>query len=194
MPTTYRSKIRISVLIIFMATFSLHGLSQMLFSRNAKISFFSKAPLENIEAANNEVTTFLDTQKGEFAFVVLIRSFKFKKALMEEHFNENYLGSNKFPKANFKGIISDISNIDFSRDGNYNVIVKGDLFIHGVTKNIEAPGTIIISHGIISAVSKFSVRVKDFDIKIPSAVINNIAEVVEVSVDCKYEPFKRANN
>ena len=73
---------------------------------NGKITFFSKAPLENIEAVNNEVTSILDTKKGEFAFVVLIKSFKFQKALMEEHFNENYMESNTFPKANFKGTIT----------------------------------------------------------------------------------------
>ena len=174
------------------AMLTIHTTGQIYFTRNGQISFFSKAPLENITAYNNEVTSFLDAQKREFAFVVLIKSFKFRKALMEEHFNENYMESNTFPKANFKGNILDGGNIDFSKDGIYHVTVKGDLTIHGVTKNLEAPGTITISNGLINAVSNFKLQVKDFNIKIPSTVINNIAETVDVSVSCKYDSFKRS--
>ncbi len=184
--------IKCIILVIWISTFFTAASSQMKFSRSGKITFYSKAPVENIEAVNNEVATFLDTQKGEFAFIVLIRSFKFKKALMEEHFNENYLESNKYPKANFKGMITDLNKIDFSADGTYPVIVKGEMTIHGVTKNIEIPGSIVISNGNISANSKFNLNVKDYNIKIPGTVINNIAEVVEVTVDCKYETFNKS--
>jgi hypothetical protein len=167
-------------------------LGQVYLTRNGKITFFSQAPLENIEAINNDVTSILDTKKGEFAFVVLIKSFKFKKALMQEHFNENYMESKTFPKAIFKGNITDISKINFAKDGIYAVTVNGDLAIHGVTKKIEAPGTITIVKGKINAASKFAVKVKDYNIKIPSIVVNKIAENVEVSVDCKYEDFKKS--
>lgn len=171
--------------------FSLSASAQTYITRNGRITFFSKAPVENIEANNNEVTSILDTRKGEFAFSALIKSFKFSKALMEEHFNENYLESNTFPKANFKGTITDLSKVHFSSDGTYPVTVKGDLTIHGVTKNIEVPGTITVSQGKISASSKFSVKVKDYNIKIPNTVVNNISEMINITVDCKYEPFKR---
>lgn len=179
----------LTALIISAIAFNVQA--QMQLTRNGKITFFSKAPVENIEAVNNEVTSLFDTQKGEFAFTVLIKSFKFQKALMEEHFNENYMESNTFPKANFKGTIKDISKVNFSKDGTYNVTVKGDLTVHGVTKNIEAPGTITVAGGKISAASKFTIKVKDYNIKIPSTLVNNIAETVDVSVDCKYEPFKK---
>ncbi len=165
---------------------------QVYLTRNGKITFFSQAPLENIEATNNDVTSILDTQKGEFAFVVLIKSFRFKKALMQEHFNENYMESKTFPKATFKGNITDLSKINFAKDGSYPVTVNGDLTIHGVTKKIEVPGTITIVQGKITATSKFGVKVKDYNIKIPSIVINKIAETVEVSVDCKYDEFKKS--
>lgn len=172
------------------AMLTINTTGQIYFTRNGQISFFSKAPLENITAYNNEVTSFLDLQKRELAFVVLVKSFKFQKALMEEHFNENYMESNTFPKANFKGIL-DGDNTDFSKDGTYHVTVKGDLTIHGVTKNLEAPGIITIANGVINATSKFKLQVKDFNIKIPSTVINNIAETVDVSVSCKYDSFKK---
>ena len=164
--------------------------AQKLITRSGKITFFSKAPVENIEAANNEVSSILDTQKGEFVFVALIKSFKFKKALMEEHFNENYMESNTFPKANFKGTITNLNKVNFTKDGSYPVVVKGDLTIHGVAKTVEVPGTLTVSQGKLSASSKFQVKVKDYNIKIPSTVINNIAETLDITVDCKYEPFK----
>jgi hypothetical protein len=177
---------------IFIATLITLGASaQTYITRNGRITFFSKASVENIEANNNEVTSILDTKKGELAFSALIKSFKFSKALMEEHFNENYMESNTFPKANFKGAITDLSKVNFSTDGTYPVTVKGDLTIHGVTKNIEVPGTITVSQGKISASSKFNVKVKDYNIKIPNTVVNNISETINITVDCKYEPFKR---
>lgn len=171
--------------------FCINSFAQTYFTRNGKIEFFSKAPLENIEAKTNEVTSIFDIKKGEFAFNALIKSFKFKKALMEEHFNENYMESNTFPKATFKGVITDISKVNFSKDGNYSVNVAGDLTIHGITKKIEVPGTISVSQGKISANSKFNIKVKDYNIKIPATVVNNIAETISITVDCKYDPYKK---
>ena len=178
-----------ALLIAVLFTFGLSA--QTYITRNGRVTFFSKAPVENIVAVNNEVTSFLDIKKGEVAFVALIKSFKFKKALMEEHFNENYMESNTFPKANFKGTITDLSKVNFSADGIYPVTVKGDLTIHGITKNMEAPVTVTISNGKIAASSKFNIRVKDYNIKIPSTVVNNIAENISITVDCTYEPFKK---
>ena len=171
--------------------FSINASAQTYLTRTGRVSFFSKTPMEDIEANNNEVTGILDTKKGEFAFVALIKSFKFQKALMEEHFNENYMESNTFPKANFKGVITDLSKVNFAKDGIYPVSVKGDLTIHGVTKNIEAPGTITVSQGKINAKSNFNIKIKDYNIKVPGAVVNKIAETINISVDCKYEPFKK---
>src|SRR5215210_4361858 len=97
-------KKQITVIIAFL--FAVGTSAQTYITRSGRVTFFSKAPVENIEANNNEVTSILDTKKGEFAFIALIKSFKFSKALMEEHFNENYMESNTFPKANFKGTIT----------------------------------------------------------------------------------------
>jgi hypothetical protein len=179
------------IVILFAFLLCLSTSAQTYFTRNGRVTFFSKAPIENIEATNNAVSSFLNTTNGEVVFVALIKSFKFQKALMEEHFNDDYMESNTFPKANFKGSITDLSKINFSKDGTYAVNVKGDLTIHGVTKNIQVPATVIIFGGKVNANSKFQIRVKDYNIKIPGTVVNNIAETIDITVDCKYDPFKK---
>ncbi len=179
------------VAICITCFFIINTSAQIYITRNGRVTFFSKTPLENIDARNNEVTSILDTKKGEFVFIVLVKGFKFKKALMEEHFNENYLESNLFPKAIFKGTISDLNNINFSIDGLYPVTVKGNLTLHGVTKNIEVPGSISLAQGIINANSNFNINLKDYKIKVPAIVVNNIAESINITVDCKYVSFKK---
>jgi polyisoprenoid-binding protein YceI len=161
--------------------------SQKYMTRNGHIRFFSSAPLEDIEAHNKQVNAALDTESGDFVFRVLIRSFEFEKALMQEHFNENYLESHKFPNASFQGKVTNLSEIDFTKDGTYEATVEGKLTIHGVTNDIVEKGTFTVKDGVIEGFSKFDVKVADYDIKIPSAVTDNIAESIEVTVDVKLE-------
>lgn len=177
--------------ILISLSFYINCSAQTYITRNGRVTFLSKASVENIEAVNNEVTSILDTQKSDFVFAVLIKSFKFKKALMEEHFNEDYMESNTFPKANFKGTITDLSKINFSKNGTYSVNVKGNITIHGVTKNMEVPGTITVEQGKITAASKFNIKLTDFNITIPKTVINNVSETISLTVDCKYDPLKK---
>ncbi len=182
----------ISLIAIALCLISSFNVSaQTFFTKSGRVTFLSTASIENIEANNNEVISFLDARKGEFVFSALIKSFKFKKALMEEHFNENYMESNTFPKANFKGAIIELNKINFSKDGAYIVMVKGDLTIHGITKNIEVPATITILKDKINASSKFNINVKDYKIKIPATVINNVSETITITIDCKYDLFKK---
>lgn len=181
-------KIQLSLVMSLMAV-SL--MAQTYFTKTGKIDFFSTTPMENIEAVNNEVSSFLNVEKNELVFAVLIKSFRFEKALMQEHFNENYMESDKFPKAQFKGNLQDFDPNNYKKDGEYKVNVKGDLTIHGVTKNVTVPGIIIVKNGKIAALSKFKVRCKDYDIKIPSVVANKIAEEIDVNVDIKYEPYEK---
>lgn len=164
--------------------------AQKYFTRDGKISFYSDAPLEKIEANNSKVSSVIDTENGDMEFAVLIKSFYFEKALMQEHFNENYLESNIYPKATFKGSILNIDEIDFATDGTYSAKVAGDLTIHGVTNPLETTGEIIVKGGIIHASSKFDVTVADYKIEIPKVVRDNIAKVVEVSVDIAYKPLR----
>ncbi|MFA6403778.1 MAG: YceI family protein [Salinivirgaceae bacterium] len=154
------------------------------------IGFYSKATMEEIKADNNEVTSIVNIKTGEMAFVALMKSFKFNNALMEEHFNENYAESDKFPKAKFKGTIAGIAGIDHTKPGNYDVEVEGDLEIHGVTKHLTQKGSFEVKDGKIVANSKYTILLKDFGMTIESALSDKIAESVEVSVDMSYELIK----
>jgi uncharacterized membrane protein len=157
--------------------------AQKYMTRTGKVTFFSSTPVENIEAFNNDVSSVIDSKTGDMAFIVPIKSFKFEKALMQEHFNENYMESDKFPKADFKGRITDLSNVDFSKDGNYSVKATGKLTIHGVTREVSIPGTVTVKGNSITANSKFRVKTADYGIKIPSMVANKIADQIEVTVN-----------
>lgn len=156
-------------------------------TKNGKISFFSKTDIENISAVNNQVVSVLTPKTASIAFSVLINGFLFKKALMQEHFNENYMESAKYPKASFKGTITDITKVDFTKDGTYNVTVTGDLNIHNVTNKVTVPGTIVIKGGKISANTTFKVKLDDYKISVPKVVESNISKTIEIKVDCNYE-------
>lgn len=164
--------------------------AQKYMTRNGYIGFFSGTPIEDIKADNNQVASVIDISTGEIVFQVLIKSFKFAKALMEEHFNENYLESEKFPKSTFKGKITNLAAVDFSKPGQYEVIVEGDLNIHDVTNKVSVTGSIEVIPGGINANSKFNVVPEDYKIKIPAIVRENIAKIIEVTVAIRYSPVE----
>lgn len=156
--------------------------------RNASLRFFSTAPLEDIEGITTQGVSAINVKTRQVYFKVPINTFQFKKKLMQEHFNENYLESDQYPFAEFKGKVVD--EVDLTKDGSYPVTVEGALNIHGVTKNYSEKGTITVKGGKINTSAKFNVRVADHKIKIPTLVIKNIAEVVEVTVTATYQPVK----
>lgn len=160
------------------------------FTKTGKINFFSKAPMEDIEAKNKTVTAVIDSKSGAIQFAVQMKGFEFEKQLMQQHFNENYVESDKFPKAEFKGTITNNSDINYSKDGTYNAKVKGKLTIHGVTNNVETTGTIKVNGAKLAAYSTFNVLLSDYDIKIPSVVKDKISNSIKITVDCKLEPLK----
>lgn len=161
--------------------------AQKYYTKNGNISFFSKTSVEDIKADNNQVMSVLNTQNGELQFSVLIKSFHFEKALMEEHFNENYLESAKYPKSTFKGTIADIAKVNFAADGTYPVSVSGDLTMHGVTKKVTTAGKIIVKAGKITGNAVFSVALADYKIEVPKLVENNISKTIQVTVNCLYD-------
>lgn len=161
------------------------------FTRNATLSFFSSTPIEDIKAENFGVTAVVNSTTGEIEFSALIKSFNFKKALMQEHFNENYMESEKFPKATFKGKITDMPKLDLTKDGTYQVTTQGNLTMHGVTNVVEVPATLIVAAGKITASSKFKVRPEDYKIEIPSVVREKIAPEIEITVDAPLEALKK---
>jgi polyisoprenoid-binding protein YceI len=160
-----------------------------LFSTTAgKVSFFSKTPLENIEAESKTVLSVMNVTTKEIAIMITNTSFSFPNKLMEEHFNEKYVESEKFPKSSFKGKINEA--VDLSKDGEYKVTVTGKLNIHGVEKDRTIPGTIIVKDGLIQMLSNFKVKNVDHKIEIPTVVTAKISEEIDVMVDLKLAPKK----
>jgi hypothetical protein len=153
------------------------------------IDFFSKASLEDIEAINKNPIIVCKPETGDLQFAVVMTQFKFKSALMEEHFNENYVESEKFPKATFIGKVNE--KIDMTKDGENKVTVTGKMTIHGVTKEVTADGTIAKKEEDLVIGSTFKIKVADYNIKVPSLYVKNIAEVVDVTVKGTLEPIKK---
>ncbi|MCA6073571.1 YceI family protein [Fulvivirga sedimenti] len=159
------------------------------FTRTGEISFYSDAPMEKIEALNQQASCIFDKSSGDIAVSLQMRGFKFEKALMEEHFNENYAESHKFPKSTFKGTVDNIQQLDFNKKGKQEVRVKGDLTIHGITKQVTTNGTIEATANGFTINADFSIKLEDYKIEIPSAVIGKIAEDVKISLDMDLSPY-----
>lgn len=160
------------------------------FTKSGRINFVSKAPLENIDANHKSVTCVLDTKTGNMQFAVLMKGFEFEKALMQEHFNENYVESHKYPKAEFKGQLVNNSAIDYAKDGTYAVKVKGTLTMHGETREVETTGNLVVKAGKLQAGAEFTILLSDYKIEIPKVVKENISNTVKITVDCSLEPLK----
>lgn len=175
--------------IAILATLSLSAQDKY-FTKSGRIVFSSKTSMENIEAHNKSVTCVLDAKTGNMQFAVLMKGFEFEKALMQEHFNENYVESHKFPKAEFKGQVVNNSEINYSKDGSYPAKVKGKLTIHGETKEVETAGTVTVRDGKIKTDAAFNITLAEYKIEIPAIVKDNIAKSVNVNVDCTLEPLK----
>jgi hypothetical protein len=157
-------------------------------TRSGAVFFEASVPsFEPIKATNKETSAVLDMKSGNFAVLALVRGFRFRVALMEEHFNENYIESYKFPKTSFKGKIVDF-NIDNLSNKPQNFSAVGYLYLHGITKEIEVPLTILLDNNQLKLSSTFSVKAEDFGIKIPSLVRKQIAEIVEIRVDLDMLP------
>jgi YceI-like domain len=177
--------------MIFLLNIILASNAQKYMTKNGYIGFFSHTSMEDIKGDNNQVASILDTSTGEMVFQALIKSFHFDRALMEEHFNENYMESDKFPKSSFKGKITNLSSVDFSKNGTYSVNVEGDLTIHDVTNKISTKGTLEVTTGGINASSKFNIVPEDFKITIPGVVRDKIDKSLEVTVSIKYAPVAK---
>jgi hypothetical protein len=175
---------------LFITNFFMHADAQTKYiDRSGHASFFSSAPLEDIKAHNKQAVSILDIATGDLVASMLMRSFNFRKALMEEHFNETFIESHKYPKATFKGKITNIGELDVSKNGEYTFNVTGEITVHGVTRPINLQAEAVVNNGNIRAKAVFPLKVKDFKIKIPRLVVDNIAEVVEVTVSFNYQPM-----
>ena len=178
------------VFILFFLNIIFAANAQKYMTKNGFIGFYSHTSMEDIKADNNQVAGVLDISTGEMVFQALIKSFHFERALMEEHFNENYMDSEKFPKSTLKGKITNLSSVDFTKNGTCEVTVEGDLTIHNVTNKVSIKGTIEVITGGINADSKFNIVPEDYNITIPGIVREKINKNLEVTVSMKYTPIE----
>ncbi len=181
-------KTSIALLLFLIGGFH-SAISQVHVASSSEISFFSEAPQENIEALNKKSSSLLNTKTKQLVFQVPIGAFDFKKDLMKEHFNENYMETEKYPKAIFDGTI--MEGVDFSKDGTYKTQVSGKLTIHGVTKDRSIDGEITIKEGAISLKSQFTVKLEEHNVAIPKVVVLKISEEVLVTIKAAYSPYKK---
>lgn len=181
------------ILLIFLFTQSYWGIGQLLRSKESKITFFSEALLENITATSTKAKAVVDIEHKEIAVKINMTSFEFPNKLMQEHFNENYLESDKYPQATFTGNLTRVLN--WSTPFNTTASISGVLTIHGVSKMEIIEGKIINdpSRNTIIFESSFPITVKDFNIKVPTLVFTKIAEVVNVKIYVKLEAVSTIN-
>lgn len=183
---------KISIALAFLSISLTIQAQDKFFTKTGKIHFdaTSAGSPEKIAAINKSVTCVIDIKTGNFQFAVLMKGFEFERALMEEHFNENYVESTKYPKTEFKGTIMNNTGVNYSKDGSYNVKVKGNLTMHGITKEVETNGSILIKAGKITASANFPLAFADYKISIPTLVSDKVATTAIISVDCSMEPLK----
>jgi hypothetical protein len=162
--------------------------SQKMMTRAGEIKFEATMPaFEEIAGTNNTVSCILDETTGDFVALALVKAFKFKSPLMEEHFNENYMESSKFPKATFRGKVLNLDPKKLSATKTaYDL--EGDLTIHGVTKKIKAKINLTLVSGKVNASSSFSVKPQDYNIEIPNLVKDKIAKDVKLSINFALDP------
>ncbi|MFN8319329.1 MAG: YceI family protein [Saprospiraceae bacterium] len=178
-------------LFLSLLMFTFLGLNaQKYFTKEGKVNFDCSTSIEKIAAVNSKATSVVDFATGAIEWGVLVKAFKFEKALMQEHFNENYMESNTYPKATFKGKIDNVASIQLGKDGTYNVVIKGTLDMHGVSKPVTANATFVIKGGAISATSKIKLLLADYNVTIPSVVKDSISKEVTISIAADYSVFK----
>lgn len=168
-------------LILVCLLFSSQIFAQQYLSKNGDVSFFSEAPIENIEAVNKKATGVIDLRTGGFAFQIMIEDFVFPNSLMQEHFNESYMESDKFPNSTFTGFISDISTLDFSKE--QSIDVSGNFLLHGINRQMNMTATISLKDEKLNISSQFDIVLDDFNIDIPKIMMYKIAEVINVTIE-----------
>lgn len=171
-------------IIIHFALYSFELKAQKYKSIASSVHFFSDAPMEDIEATNQDGQSAVDIEKGDIVFSIPVKSFVFEKSLMQEHFNENYLESDKYPKATFIGTVTEYNP---SSNEWQDAKAKGKMKIHGVEQDIEVNGKLKLDETSMEINAKFPIKLEDYKIKIPKVVFYNIAEIVDVTISFTYE-------
>lgn len=174
--------------LLLFAAITVHAHAQLYSTKEGKVDFYSKTPVENIEAHSSKALAVLNASTKEMAFSVANVSFEFPNKLMQEHFNEKYMESEKYATSSFKGKINEA--IDLGKDGSYEITVTGRLNVHGVEQARTIAGKLTVKEGTINLLSDFQIRVADHKIEIPTLVLAKIAEEINVHVDAMLYPKK----
>ena len=170
------------ILFLFILLLSFQLSAQKYFTRSGVTQFeASEKALEPVEAINNSTTVILDTANGSIVSQVFIAGFQFKNALMQEHFNENYMDTHQYPKATFKGNFIDFSLENLNADKNFEL--RGTLTVRGIEKSIETTVNVKEENNRIYVSGMFFVSPQDFKIKIPSIVRDKIAKQIQIKID-----------
>tara|TARA_B110001450_G_scaffold195486_1_gene183860 strand:+ start:1017 stop:1562 length:546 start_codon:yes stop_codon:yes gene_type:complete len=180
-------KIIYTILMCFLFVNVSNSQKQFL-TKNGAITFFSSTTMADIKADNNQVLSIIDASNGKMAIIILMKSFMFKKALMQEHFNENYVESDLFPKATFKG---EILNFETIKNSETKLEVKGSITIHGKRKEIIIPASFTRSENTIFVKGEFNLLLSDYNVKIPSIVSKKIAKELKVTFEFNHKPYKK---
>jgi polyisoprenoid-binding protein YceI len=178
-----------SILASFVLLFAISTTSQaqkVYATKTGQIFFNATGGIEKIAAVNNQTDSKFVDNTGQMVFAVLVKGFKFENQLMEDHFNENYMESTKFPKADFKGYITNIKEVNFTKDGSYPVKLEGNLTLHGVTNKVSASGTMKIAGGVPEMDGTFKIKLKDYNVT-GLYIGEKIAPEVAITVKCKYQ-------
>lgn len=169
---------RLAFLLMASQLLALCASAQIYMTKTGQTSFFSETPLENISAVNQQVAVLLNSTSGEIAVRMQHRAFSFPNKLMQEHYNENYMETEKYPAASFTGKFSE--HIDYAKDGTYAVSAEGILDIHGVKQKRVLKGQLVIDHGQCTLACEFDVKLSDHNIQVPTLVITKVAESISV--------------
>lgn len=173
-------------LLIAVFAFTLTASAQKIFKgKKTKVEFFSATAMENISATDTVATTLLNTKNGMVVASIVVKGFHFPNSLMEEHFNENYMETAKFPNATFTGTIQE--KIDYTKNGTYPITMKGKLKVHGVEQERTISGTLVIKDGKATVDCKFDIKLVDHNITVPTAVGQKIAESIAVTFHSEME-------
>lgn len=164
------------------------SLAQKFIAEKSFVSFYSHATVEDIKAEHKNANSIFNTETGDIVFALPMKEFKFDKALMQEHFNEKYMESEKFPKATFQGKVEGFQK---TTTGIQQVKAVGKLNVHGVTKDVDIAGTLEVVDNKLQLKSKFVVKLADHNIAIPQLMWQNIAEQVEVTLDFIFKPYEK---
>lgn len=177
------------VFAVFCVTLGFSSFAQKYIDKSGTIDIFSQTSMFIIEAKNQKVASVLNVETGDVVASTLVRSFKFHEALVEDHFNENYMESHLHPKAVFKGKITNIKDVDFTKDGKYDITIDGSLTMHGQSNAVKSTGTITVKAGNALATTVFEVSLEAYKIKVEESYKDRIKDEIKLTINFNYAPY-----